>query len=173
MQQFAVTDDFLREFGKLVHLFAQLEVQMKFFLCGLLEMPMHEIILLTDPAPSQRFSTILTSVGALKLGEDDWNELKTIVDEIEPYRALRNDVAHSFWANGTRDDSIRPVKMKTQRGRPNPVGFDENERDYKLEDFQAVSERLIETGQKLVKLSELTGTWASVEKLHDFGGETE
>ena len=89
------------------------------------------------------------------------DELRGLLKEFETFSRLRNSIAHNMWNEGTRDASVKPMRLDINSGKVKFVGIHEDENDWTIDELdaealrlQALHGRQVELLQKLMAMSE-------------------
>jgi hypothetical protein len=133
-------------FGSIIHSFARLEYMIQVAMAVLADIPPPKIVVMTKALSySQKRDTFL-SLHTLKLFEvtklAHQTELKELFDRAHTYNALRNNIAHAIWRQGTRPGSIRAGYVDVRGGKGKIAGLDDDEKDYTLDELGAIANDL-------------------------------
>ncbi|MBW4331576.1 hypothetical protein KY084_11920 [Stakelama sp. CBK3Z-3] len=144
----AVNDANLLAFGKIVHLYAEIEWGVRCVLAGILEIPLVEALVASDPYSASTLKNVVKSATKLsRLSKGEQEEIIQIVGNWGAFAGLRNAIAHRRWEAGTRPDSIRPVGVHIRSGKPVMIG-DTEDRDWIEAELVAEAQKLYELNQR-------------------------
>jgi len=146
----AVNDANLLVFGKIVHLYAQIEWGVRSMLAGILETPLVEALVASEPYSASALKNVVKSATKLsRLSTGEQEEIIQIVGNWGAFAGLRNAIAHRRWETGTRPDSIRPVGIDIRSGKPVMIG-DTEDRDWIEAELLAEAQKLHELNQRAI-----------------------
>ena len=102
----AVNDANLLVFGKIVHLYAQIEWGVRSMLAGILETPLVEALVASEPYSASALKNVVKSATKLsRLSTGEQEEIIQIVGNWGAFAGLRNAIAQRRLARGpTRSD---------------------------------------------------------------------
>ena len=109
-----VSDDILRELGKVVVFQAQIEDMVAHYIGRLLSLPLRQAQIVTSELSFKNLIGLLSSVLIDRLGEASelYGEFKAIKKGLYAFEAFRNNVAHSVWAHGKGFHPLKASRTK-------------------------------------------------------------
>jgi hypothetical protein len=136
----AVTQHHLVAFGAIVREFARFERLIEMAIAHLLKADFtHTSIVLSGLMYQPKCDALLALVGVV-MEDADGAEITKRVNAFNQYSSLRNVIAHQMWNAGKRDESIKPVSVRSQGGKAKFRGLDESERDYMINELFSINE---------------------------------
>lgn len=160
----AITPDFAVLFGFIIAMFAKLERQMTIAMAGLLDTDLGTAAILMSSAGFSTKRQTLHHINWTTPMAGTFNaDLSALLAEIEQLTKVRNLIAHSIWASGTRPDSIRPMNIDTRGKKLKLVGYEHTERDYTVDDIRNEGRKIDTVQRRLIALLESSGLIAKVQ----------
>src|SRR5690242_15544154 len=97
----------LTAFGRIIHFYASVEWGIRCMLAGILETPLMEALVVTEPYGGLSLKNVAKSATKIsRLSEHDRETFIQIVGDWSSFAPLRHAVAHRRWEVGARPDSI-------------------------------------------------------------------
>jgi hypothetical protein len=138
-----LTQEHFYVFGYIVSNYAKVEQGFKFIVAKIIGVPRHVAVLLCEPYSTLSLRNVVSTIHTAYAVPDDLRErLATHVKEFESFGPLRNAISHNIWREGTRQGSIKPMRLNIRSGSPKYVGADDAERDWTLDELADEAERL-------------------------------
>lgn len=138
----SIVNSQLTAFGMIVHFYASVEWGVRCMLAGILETPLVEALIVTEPYSALNLKNVAKSATKLsKLDKDAQETFIQIVGDWSAFASLRNSIAHRRWEGGKRTGSIRPVGIDIRSGKAKMVG-DTEDRDWLETELFAEADKL-------------------------------
>ena len=150
-------DAFMSEFGRIVHLFAVCEVDIKLAIAAMSEISPTIAGVLGEPYGAQNVKNVASSIAKLRLDPSLQEEFSGIIGEIFSFSKLRNQIAHNRWIPGKRRNSFKPMRVNIRNNKAEFIGLDDEERDYTAKELNAEYQRLYKFDCKLIDFMEKSG----------------
>jgi hypothetical protein len=148
-----LTQAHFHAFGHIISTYAKVEQGFKFIIAKIINVPRHVAVLLCEPYTTQSLRNVVSTVHTAYVVPDEIRErLIELVKQFEEFGKLRNAIGHNIWTEGTRADSIRPMRLDIRSGKPKYKGTDDAERDWTLQELQNEAHRLNGLHTDLCKL---------------------
>ena len=158
-----VTTAHLLEFGKIVHFYASVEWGIRCMLAGILETPLVEALVVTEPYSALNLKNVAKSAVKLsKLPEKDQKAFVQIVGDWSSFGPLRNAIAHNRWQTGTREGSIAPFRVDIRSGSAKLIGAGDD-RDWTAAELASEAMRLHHLNERAKKFYAESGLAAVME----------
>ena len=142
-----LSDPQLLAFGKITYLYASIEWGIRCMLAGIVETPLVEALILSEPYSASSLKNVAKSAAKLsRLSDDNQKFFIQLAGDWGAFANLRNAIAHRRWEGGERPDSIRPVGVDIRSGKAKMIG-DVEDRDW-------LEIELLNEAQKLHDLNE-------------------
>ena len=143
---YVLTDEQLRVFGSIVHLFAQFEYIVGVIIHEMAGGKMYALtaMIVSGLGYSAKVDTLRSLLEVIDLDGDKMNSIamKAVIDAFAKHNSLRNAIAHNTWTNGDRDGSIKPIFISVRGGKPKIKGVRTEEQDYRIDELLAIEESL-------------------------------
>jgi hypothetical protein len=124
-------------FGTIINIFAKIESQMMVCAAGVLDTDLATAyILMADTHYRQKRQTLLHLNSTVGVDGQRNGVLTRILNDLHKFSTLRNQIAHSTWADGRKPGAIKPMQLKLRGETPKPLGDFHNEKNYTAEDLQ-------------------------------------
>jgi len=91
-------------------------------------------------------------------------EIKKLLDHAHNYSALRNNIAHALWVAGTRPKTIRAGYIDIRHGRGHIAGYDEDDKDYTMDELGDIANELISIANNLIRYLRDSGISADISR---------
>jgi hypothetical protein len=126
-------------FGRITYLYALSETGIKFIISALIEIDRVDFLVLSAPYSSRDTINVAKSITKLKYEKSEPNRdrLITLIGRYKSHSKIRNYIAHCFWTKGSKPDSIRPVYMSIGKGRAEPKGYSDGEKDWTFTELES------------------------------------
>lgn len=152
-----VSNAHLLEFGRIVHFYASVEWGIRCMLAGILETPLVEALVVSEPYSAATLKNVANSAVKLsRLPEKAQTEFTQIVGTWSSFAALRNAIAHNRWEKGERDGSIRAVRVDIRSGKAKLIGVGDD-KDWTAEELHAETVSLHNLNERAKKFYFETG----------------
>ena len=158
-----ITDKHFEAWGRIVWAYAQMESGIKLSMAGILDMLLHEMIILTNPHSASQLKSVAKSIAKLKLSESDAEEFSQILGDWSASSRIRNHISHNRWTFGNRPTSLTPSFIDTHSGKAKFKGASEADEDFTLEDFGGIADKLFRSNVRLVEFMARTGLTKKTE----------
>lgn len=163
MTRATLSERHLEAFGRIITLYAFVEVGLKVTLTAMLRSDY--VHLMTAPYSSSVLQSVAVAITVMHFSDDDPDRkvLLELLDRYARHATLRNHIAHAMWTKGTRAGAVRPVYMRVQHGKAKPRGYGSHEPDYNLEELQQEAAALHAIHQELQSFLNRSGLAAVME----------
>ena len=144
-------------FGQIVCAYALAETLLKQALAVALETDPRVVFALTDRVASISLINKAKALCAHILEEKERDSLIELAARLEAAGLLRNHIAHSQWAAGTREGSIRPSGIQVRSRGLDAKGFDDKEPDYTLSELNDAANEIYQLGSDIIAYLQARG----------------
>lgn len=152
------------QFGRIVHHYATVETGIKITLCGLLQIDLGDMLILSEPYSSATLRNVAKAMSEEKLTEEWRDQLNRIIDDFAKFGPIRNLIAHSRWTTGERLGSIKPRRVDIRSGKAKWLGDAEVERSWTALDLAGVATELHALNERLKGFQEDSGLKAIIQQ---------
>jgi hypothetical protein len=148
----AVTKEHLLAFGGIIHHYAVAENGIKIALATLMGIELVDVMILTEPYSSLNLRNVAKSLAKVK---EPINEpvrvFLQIVGDFGAFGAIRNNIAHNRWTDGSRPNSVKPSRLDIREGKARVYGASHEERDWLLEELYQQSDALVDLNKRIIQ----------------------
>ena len=163
-EPYPVTKEHALWFGFIISLFARFESHLNIAVAGILNTDVATgAILIGDMSYRQKRQTVKHLNSTIGVNGHFNKDLVEALDDAHQHSSLRNWIAHATWVRGQRPNSIKPMQLRLRGKAPDPIGVDEEERDYTAKELKAAAKDLDAAGLKLMRVLRETGLLDKVE----------
>jgi hypothetical protein len=147
-----LTYDHLARFGSIICSFAHLEYLMQAIMAAMAGVDDTKIMVLTKSLTySQKRDTLYSYFNLYNSPIEHQTNLKKLLDTAHNHNGLRNHIAHSLWKKGIRPNTIRPGYIDVRQGKGKIVGYDDDEKDYTVDELSDAANELRRTLNALIR----------------------
>ncbi len=151
-------------FGRIIYACSEMERAIKLCLGAAYSLHVHDIFLITEPYSSANLKNVAKAVAKLYFSSKMKDDFVEILGKFGKFSTLRNHIAHNHWTQGSRPDSIRIVQADIRAGRLDLKGYNEDERDYTLDELGNAANDLFELHIELIAFMKNYGLSAAIEE---------
>ena len=160
-----LTLDHLSRFGSIVHSFARLEYLIQSTMAAVAELEDTKIVLLTKSLTySQKRDTLYSYLEFYRVSAARQAEIRNFLDRAHKHNALRNNIAHALWLEGSLPGTIRAGYIDVRFGRGKIVGYGEDDADYSVDELGNIANELRSIVNNLIRFLRDSGMSADIAK---------
>jgi hypothetical protein len=160
-----LTPNILITFAMIIQAFARLEWLIQMSISAVGELNLARVLILTRNVGYQGKRDVLFALMEdVCLDVQQKEEIRGFLDAADKYSTVRNHIAHSLWAIGTRPQSFKPMSVAIRYGKLKFHGILEDETDYIESDFIKIADKLTIINNSYVDFLRRSGLTASIER---------
>ena len=160
-----LTNDHLARFGSIICSVAHLEYIMQAVMAAMAGMDDNKILVLTKSLTySQKRDTLYSYFKLYDSPAEHKARLKELLDAAHEHNGLRNNIAHALWKEGIRPDTIRAGYIDVRQGKGRIVGYDEDEKDYTMDELGDAANALRKILNDLIRYLRDSGLSADISR---------
>jgi hypothetical protein len=143
-QPYPLTLAHFQIFGGIVQEFARFERLVEVTIGVLLGMqPGLAALVTASLGYNAKCDTLLSLVAVSEMDEALRDGIRSHIQEVNAFAALRNSIAHHVWVTGTRPGSVKPLSVTARGGKGKIKGLKDDEPDYTIDDLSGMGKRMI------------------------------
>lgn len=152
------SDEHLRAFGHIVHIFARFELVIQVVLASIAGGNLTLMQMVTSGLGySGKRDALLSVLQHCSYEDDRVSRLRGFLDEIHQWSPLRNAIAHHNWKAGIRPGSIKPIYIAVRGGAGKVKGVAPEEREYTAGELMDIATGLGEVYNRLTDYLDAIG----------------
>lgn len=142
---YPVSPEHMVGMGMIVQFFARHELLMTKLMSKIIGCKELDIVFLMSGLGYQgKRDAVLSVLVNSTMPKDQKDKINSYLDELNSYKNLRNNAAHSAWVDGKRNGSIKPMFFSARGGSAKLIGFKHNEKDYTPDELIAAGTKISE-----------------------------
>ena len=157
-------DEFMSEFGRIIHVFAASEENIKLAIAAMCDLPPDVALILQEPYGSGNLKNVAKSIAKINLHDNIKDEFISLVGNIVSFSKLRNYIAHSRWNVGTRPESFKPMSLNIRGDRADYLGLEDDEKDWTAKELNVEYQKLYKHSCDLIDFMSKHDFFTMVEK---------
>jgi hypothetical protein len=139
-------------FGLITHCYASVEFGIKAGLGGVLEIPLLEAMIVTEPYSAATLKNVAKSlIKDSALTESHRERFIYIIGDWSAFSPLRNQIAHCRWERGDREGAVRAVGLDIRSGTAKWI-VSEGTRDWTAKELHHEALKLSDINARLQQL---------------------
>lgn len=152
-----ITDEHFHAFGRIAHIYANVEVGIKCCTGGMLDLTSYHAMAIAAPYQAYSVASVAKALAPECLTTERSKQFIVLVNRWFDYTALRTAVAHHRWHEGSRPKSIRPTFYEVKTGQLELKGFAEKERDYTARELLEIANKLYDLNVEVITFLKESG----------------
>jgi hypothetical protein len=139
-------------FGAIIYAFARIEHLIQAATAAVSGVEDSKLAVLTRSMTyAQKRDTLYSYLVIDNFAPDKAAQIRDLFDRAHEFNYLRNCIAHAIWVEGTRPASVRPQYIDVRFGKGRLVGFDDDERDYTMDELGNAANSLRKITNEIIR----------------------